>query len=55
MSYAVGREELLAGGEWVRGVCNDVLMGGVGVGEGVAVLLLILGSDWSTERSLLLV
>lgn len=35
----------MTGGGCVE-VCNDVLMGGVGVGEGVAVLLLILGSDW---------
>lgn len=34
VSYAVGREELLCERGGCMGVYNDVLMGGVGVGEG---------------------
>ena len=56
MSYAVASEELLCGGGWVRGCVQlHVLMDGVGVGEGVSVLLLILGSDWVAQKCLFLV
>lgn len=56
VSYAVAREELLCGGGWVRGCVQlHVFMDGVGVGEGVSVLLLILGSDWVAQKCLLLV